>query len=67
MPLPIGIDSFGIQPLSKCDGRRTLRDVLCEAAARHDVDLDDMISPALASIRNLVARGFLLPVELSGA
>jgi Methyltransferase small domain len=65
LPLPIGVDGFGIQLLSSCDGRHTLRDVLSAVAARHDVSLDDMIAPALASIRNLVARGYLLPVELT--
>ena len=67
MPIPIGIDGFGLQLLSKCDGRHTLRDLLCDAAARHDVDVDDMMSSALVSIRNLVTRGFLLPVDLSVA
>jgi hypothetical protein len=66
MPIPFGIDGFGLELLSRCDGQQTLRELLRDAAARHAVDLDEMISPALASIRNLVARGFLLPVELSG-
>ena len=65
MPMPTAIDGFGLQILSKCDGRQTLRDLLSDVAARHEVDFDDMIPSALVSIRNLVTRGFLLPVELS--
>lgn len=44
----------------------TLRQVLCDMAAQLDVNVDDMISPALASVRTLIERGFLLPVGLSG-
>jgi SAM-dependent methyltransferase len=65
MPMRVGIDGFSLQLLSKCDGRQTLRDLLADVAARHEVDLDDMVSAALVSIRTLVTRGFLLPVELS--
>ena len=65
MPLPIGVDDFGIRLLSSCDGGQTLREVLSAVAARHDINLDDMMSPALASIRNLVARGYLLPIDLT--
>jgi hypothetical protein len=65
IPFPTAIDGFGIQLLAKCDGRQTLREVLCDMAAQHDVKVDDMISPAVASIRNLIERGFLLPVGLS--
>jgi hypothetical protein len=65
VPFPSGIDGFGIQILSKCDGRQTLREVLGDVVAQHHLDLDDIIAPALASICDLVARGFLLPVELS--
>jgi hypothetical protein len=67
MPFPSSLDDFGLQLLLKCDGRQTVREVLGDMSARHDVNLADMMSPALASIRTLVARGFLLPVELGAS
>ena len=66
LPFPSGIDGFGIQLLLQCDGRRTVQEILDEAAARHEIDADEMIPTALASIRSLVVRGFLLPVDFSG-
>ena len=66
VPHASAIDEFGLQILMKCDGRQTVRDVLREVAARHEINVDDMIQPALASISDLVARGVLLPVEWHG-
>ena len=66
LAFPTSIDSFGIQLLSSCNGRRTLREVLADVAAQHDLDVDNVIGPALASVRLLLARGFLLPAGLSG-
>ncbi len=67
LAFPTSIDSFGIQLLSSCNGRRTLREVLADVAAQHDLDVDNVIGPALASVRLLLARGFLLPAGLSGS
>ncbi len=46
-----------------CDGRRTLGEVLAEAAQAMGEDLERITPNCLALMRELVERGFLLPVE----
>ncbi len=45
----------------RCDGTRRLRDVLDEVTGGRIADSDGAIADALAAVRTLMARGFLLP------
>jgi predicted RNA methylase len=52
----------GVDLLGRCDGERELRELLAELARSTSSDLDDVVEPALATVRRLIEQGFLLPV-----
>ncbi|HEU0129465.1 MAG TPA: methyltransferase [Mycobacteriales bacterium] len=54
-------DPVGVALAAACDGTRPLRDLLPVLAAAFDLDPDDLGRGALAAVRHLVERGFLLP------
>lgn len=47
--------------VARCDGTRPLRDVLNEIAGSAVPTSDSVLADALAAVRTLVARGFLVP------
>jgi hypothetical protein len=68
-----GVDGFGVELLTRCDGSRTLRQALEEMAGKYQLRPEELIPapeeliPAtLASVQNLLIRGLLVPGDLEG-
>ncbi|MBZ5526035.1 MAG: hypothetical protein LAP21_27760 [Acidobacteriia bacterium] len=58
-----GIDLRLAGMVALCDGQRTLGEILEKAAQALGEDLQRMTPNCLALMRELVERGFLLPME----
>jgi len=56
-----GVDPFLAQVLPELDGRCTLKQVLEKVSREKQLPLPDVISKHLASVRELLRYGFLLP------
>jgi hypothetical protein len=50
--------------VARCDGQRTIRELLAELAAATDSDLEKITPNCLSLLRQLIERGFLLPEKL---
>ncbi len=59
-----GIDLRLAGLVARCTGERTVRDLLKELAAATDSELEKITPNMLGLLRQLVERGFLLPVSL---
>jgi ubiquinone/menaquinone biosynthesis C-methylase UbiE len=57
------IDTIGANLVTRCDGKRRVRELLTDVAASLEADLESM-ARCLAIVRQLIERGFLLPVQL---
>lgn len=60
-------DELACNFIIRCDGKRTVRDVLAEIASISGLDVDRITPGGLHLIRHLLERGFLLPAELLAA
>jgi hypothetical protein len=59
-----GIDLRLAGLLARCTGERTVRDLLCELAAATDSEAEKITPNILGLLRQLIERGFVLPVSL---
>jgi hypothetical protein len=59
---PIDLRLAGL--VARCDGLRTVRDLLAELAASTGSDVDNITPRCLSLLRELIERGFLLPESL---
>lgn len=57
------VDPYMANLLTRCDGKRPLRDLLSELAASLDEDADKISAGFLEVVRRLIQRGFLLPPD----
>jgi hypothetical protein len=53
------VDSFIASLLAGCNGRRTLRELVCEVAGRMQIDPETVVSDCLSVVRKLMQSGFL--------
>lgn len=58
------IDPYLAHLIARCDGKRTVDELLAELAQSTGEDLATLAPACLAVIRRLIAQGFLLPVGL---
>ena len=56
-----GIDVFGAEMLGRCDGTRTIGELLDELATMVEMDRSDQAPVWVAVVRRLTERGFLVP------
>jgi hypothetical protein len=63
----VQIDNLGCDFIARCDGKRTVGDILREVAAVSHISPDKIAPGSLHSIRHMIQRGFLLPAELPAA
>jgi len=56
------LDAAGLHVLDRCDGRRTVGAIVDDLAERFDVTVAEMAAATIATVRRLVALGFLVPV-----
>ena len=65
-PLGFGAqtDELGWSFISRCDGKRTVGDVLREVASNSGLNADSIKAGAMHVIRHLIQHGFLQPAEL---
>ena len=59
-------DEFGASVVARCDGHRTLEDVLRGACSEFDIDLRDVLEGALDAVSGLIEAGFLVPAQQRG-
>jgi SAM-dependent methyltransferase len=59
VPFAGNVDMHTASLLARCDGRRTLREVIIEAADRMGADADKLMAAYLAAVRKLMGAGFL--------
>lgn len=64
-PFSVRLDVGTAEVLGRCDGHRTLGEVLSKVTTELGVDSSEMVSQALASVRKLISMGFLLPPEVA--
>ena len=57
-------DELGWSFISRCDGKRTVGDVLREVASNSGLNADSIKAGAMHVIRHLIQHGFLQPAEL---
>ena len=57
------MDRNAVNLITRCDGRRTLREALAQLAAAVGADLEKITPDCLTVVRQLLERGFLLPAE----
>jgi hypothetical protein len=60
------IDDFGAGLLASCAGGRTVRDVVASVAIELSQPADAVADAAIANVRSLIGRGFLLPESMVG-
>ncbi len=58
-PYHAGVDRFGATLLGRCDGSRTLRELLAELAAELEESVDDVIGTSLPTLRRMFEQEFL--------
>ena len=58
------VDSLVAQLVLRSDGRRRLGDLLAELAVALETDLNGVVAGACSIVRQLVQRGFLLPLHI---
>lgn len=56
------VDARALEVLLECDGRRRLEELVTEAAQRRNESVDDVKSLVECAGRQLVERGFMIPV-----
>ena len=61
------VNSHMTKLLARCDGVRTLREVVAEFAAGLGVDFERVAAPCLPVIRELLAEGFVVPLAATEA
>jgi len=61
LPYSSSIDLRLAGVVARCDGRRTVRELLADLAAATRSDLQRITPNCLSLLRELVERGFLLP------
>lgn len=59
LPFAGNMDSFIASLLAGCNGRRTLRELVCEVADRMQTDSETVMSDCLSVVRKLMQSGFL--------
>lgn len=63
----VNVDSYVAGLAIRCDGTRTLHDLLAELADTLEVDRDRLFAEAIPVIQDLLRRGFVLPESADGA
>jgi hypothetical protein len=58
------VDSLVAQLVLRSDGQRRLGDLLAELAVALETDLNSVLAGACSIVRQLVQRGFLLPLHI---
>jgi len=61
VPFAGNVDMYVANLLAGCNGRRTLRELLEEVAARAKTDPEKIVPTCLAVVKNLMRSGFLSP------
>jgi methylase of polypeptide subunit release factors len=59
VPFAGNVDMHTASLLARCDGRRTLREVIIEAAEQMGADADKLMAAYLEAVRKLMGAGFL--------
>ncbi len=67
MPFSGQVDRYSVAFLARCDGRRTVRELIADLAGAAHVDASRILPGTVALLRNLIERGFLLPAEMAGS
>ncbi len=54
------LDSFGVEMLELCDGKRSVRAIIKEFAKRHRLEAHEARKAVITFVRTLIAKGVLL-------
>ncbi|MBN1807533.1 MAG: PqqD family protein [Planctomycetes bacterium] len=59
------LDSFGVEIVELCDGRRTVRDIIKKFASKHKVSRPEAEKAVLMFLRTLIRKG-IVSIAISG-